>query len=152
MPKLLSVSRTHRHAVQIICGLALLFMGCVIYLLLRSETIALNRWGAAIGINTLIAPLRSAAQPLTIPDFVRYSLPDGLYCAAYILIMDAVWKGGKPSRVIASSLVPAIAVAHESLQGLGIVKGTFDTTDLLSYSLPLFIYLIIYACARKRNN
>jgi hypothetical protein len=130
-------------ATQIFWGVMLLFCGCAIYLLFRSQTINLYQWSAAAGFSSIIEPLRQSVHGWQIPNIVRFSLPDGLYCASYILLMDAAWKGGKASKRIAVSLIPLIAISHELLQGMGLVRGTFDLCDLACYAIPLIIYFAV---------
>lgn len=126
-----------------ILGAVFLISGCFIYLLLRSTNLNIYQWCSAIGLSTFIDVIRTSTQTWCIPHFVRYSLPDGLYCAAYLLIMDAIWK--KDSNIlkyVILSLVPIITISSELLQYVGIVRGTFDVYDLLCYFVPIFLYII----------
>ena len=126
---------------QIILGVLFLLGGISIYLLFRSETITLNQWFASLGMKETLGTLREGVSHWDVPSFVRFSLPDGLYCASYILLMDAVWKKNRrPLRLLAVSLIPLIAIIHELLQAAGMAKGTFDWGDLLCYSIPLLLY------------
>lgn len=127
-----------------VLGILLLLIGISIYLLFRSETITLYRWFASAGMKEAIDTLRESVRHWDIPAFVRFSLPDGLYCASYILLMDAVWKKSRHSlRLVAASLIPLVAIAHELLQAAGLARGTFDWSDLLCYSLPLLLYYLL---------
>ncbi len=129
---------------QIFLGGMLLLCACIIYLLFRSKSIYLYQWCMAVGLTDIIDQLRKGLQSWILPDFFRYSLPDGLYCASYILLMDVLWKRSRLSiRLLVVSAIPLIAVVHESLQAAGVVRGTFDWWDLLCYTLPLIIYLFI---------
>lgn len=88
-----------------------------------------------------------------VPIFVRYSLPDGLYSAAYIFIMDAIWYNDNGIQKYAiASFMPFIATCNEVLQYFGLVKGTFDIYDLMCYTLPLLIYLSIKATNNRFFN
>lgn len=76
-------------------------------------------------------------------DYTKFSLPDGLYCVAYILIVDAVWHNEKAKRHWIVALIPVIAIVNEIFQYFGVANGTFDWYDLISYATPLFLYLIL---------
>lgn len=128
-------------ASEVILGVAFLACGCAIYLLFRSKSLNIYQWCSAIGLSSFIDTLRSSVQSWNVSDFLKYSLPDGLYCAAYILIIDSVWHNDKGIiKNIIISLVPLVAVCNEFLQYLGLSKGTFDIYDLTCYVLPLFVY------------
>ena len=87
-----------------------------------------------------------------VPDFIKYSLPDGLYCAAYILIVDAIWQDSDSLiKHFIVSLVPVITITSEVLQFFGLVKGTFDYCDLILYSAPFFAYYLYKYYSLKFN-
>ena len=103
-------------------------------------------------LSDIIDSLRYVVQDWNITEWVRYSLPDGLYCAAYILIIDAIWKNdNRLIKYIIISLVPLVTITSEILQYYGIVRGTFDKYDLICYTLPPMIYLIYIYNSFKFN-
>jgi hypothetical protein len=125
-------------------GVFFLAFGCAIYLLFRSKTLYIYQWCATLGFSSAIDTLRLWVQNWNIPDFVRFCLPDGLYNAAYILLIDAIWHKDKGiMKIIIVSLVPLVTTSSELLQLFGIVRGTFDIYDLVCYSFPLLVYLSI---------
>lgn len=96
-----------------------------------------------LGLSDTIDSLRYVVQDWNMAAWVRYSLPDGLYCAAYILIIDAIWKKDNCLiKYIIISLVPIVTISSELLQYFGLVKGTFDVNDLICYMTPPTIYLV----------
>lgn len=87
--------------------------------------------------------MRAYTQTWVLPHVVRYCLPDGLYCAAYLLMMDAIWKENKNLlKYGILSIVPTATISSELLQYGGFVPGTFDIYDLLCYFIPTAIYII----------
>lgn len=59
-------------------------------------------------------------------------------------MMDAVWYKEKGLRkYLVISFVPIVTIVSEVLQFLGMVKGTFDIADLLCYTIPVVIYVIL---------
>ena len=144
MKCLIAIDRKQSTKVQVALGVLLLVGGISIYLLFRSTSINLYHWFGATGATGKLEILRQELSACELSDFVRFSLPDGLYCLSYILLMDVVWrKSGLLPRVLASSVIPVTAILHELLQAAGLAKGTFDWFDLLSYGLPWAAYLLI---------
>lgn len=138
---------------KIFLGVVFLMLGCVIYLLFRSKTLNIYQWCLSLGLSSCIDYARIFVHNWNMPFFIKYSLPDSLYCAAYILIMDAIWQDS--DRLIKHfiiSIVPAITITSEALQYYGVVKGTFDFCDLLLYAIPLIAYYIYKYHSFKFNN
>lgn len=128
---------------ELTAGAVTLFIGCAIYLLFRSPSINLYRWSSATVFGDIIIVMRQAVNSWNIPDFVKYSLPDGLYCISFILLMDALWHDSKSwARHIIILSIPLIACLHEVAQGIGIAEGTFDIADIACYVIPVIIYVI----------
>lgn len=135
--------KAQRTNIQLLWGVVMLLCGCSIYLLFRSKTINLYQWCSMLGISDIIDSMRMSIIGWEIPEFIRFSLPDGLYCASYILLMDAVWPDNGKYKKLTVSFIPIVAIIHELMQGLGLVKGTFDIIDLLCYATPLAIYCFV---------
>ena len=97
-------------AAQIVLSVLLLLGGVAIYLLFRSQTIVFYQWCIHLGLADFLSTLRQQVQSSDVPDFVRYSLPDGMYCASYILLMDALWRNsGRLTRLCFASFIPTVA-------------------------------------------
>lgn len=136
-----------------VIGFTLLLCGCLIYAVWRSRDTNICRWADGVGLGFLIDYLRSAFGSVDPGDFMRYNLPDGLYCTAYIILMDHLWRGHSRSvRILTVSIIPVAAIIHETLQWIGIAPGTFDLLDLLCYAVPYVAYLHgIYYKSKKTN-
>ena len=130
-------------ASEAILGVLFLACGCAIYLLFRSTSLNIYQWCCALGLSSPIDTLREQVQTWSISEFIKYSLPDGLYCAAYILIIDAIWhKDDTLVKYLIISIIPLVTIGSELLQYLGMVQGTFDIFDLICYSMPPMIYVL----------
>ena len=133
-----------RVASEAVLGVTLLLCGCAVYLLFRSKSINIYQWGSAIGLSDTIDSVRDKVQCWSVSDFIKYSLPDGLYCMAYMLIVDAVWHNSHDASTKAVILfVPCVAVCNEVMQYLRWTKGTFDVYDLVCYAFPLILYIFL---------
>ena len=131
----------------------MLLCGSAIYLLFRSKTLNIYQWCASLGLSGEIDSLRYAVSDWGLSEFVKFSLPDGLYCAAYILMMDSIWqKESGWLKHAVTLVVPLFTISTEILQYFGLVKGTFDVNDLLCYSFPPLIYILFNYNSLKFNN
>lgn len=128
--------------VKVLLATAFLFSGCYIYLVFRTRTLNLYHWCDMIGLSKCIESARFAARDWCVPEFVKFSLPDGLYSAAYILMIDAIWyKDDGLLKNCIIVIIPLFTILSEILQYFGLVKGTFDLMDLICYATPLLIYI-----------
>lgn len=128
---------------EVIIGVIFLTLGCAIYLLFRSKSLNIYQWCMLLELSDMIDLLRNSVQNWNISEWIRYSLPDGLYCAAYILFIDAIWHDDiRNIKYFIISLVPFVTISSELLQYFGLVKGTFDEYDLICYVIPPTTYLI----------
>lgn len=139
-----------RVIIELIIGILMLVCGGFIYLLFRSKSLNIYIWCSVIGLADYIDFMRNATREWNVADFIRFSLPDGLYCASYILVMDAIWNERSGIiKCLIISIVPIITIGSEILQYFGIVKGTFDVYDLICYAIPLITYFIIKFIKQK---
>jgi len=141
MPPFPLIPKQLRRTTTILLGLVTLTTGGVLYLLYRTRSLLVLHLADKIGLGSTIDQLRAQAPTLHVPEWVIYSLPGGLWAAAYILIMDAVARQlslGK--RLLLASVIPLSGITSELLQWPGLLPGTFDIIDILCYGLPLAIY------------
>lgn len=125
--------------IEFILALCLFLIGVSIYLLWRDEHLLIHRILHASGMDDLIVPLRKSVADINVPEWIRFALPDGLWSTSYILLIDVWVKRG----ILWTSFIPFIGVLSELLQLIGRLPGTFDTADLLAYSIPYFLYVLI---------
>lgn len=120
----------------------MLFMGGMLYLLFRDNSLLMFEWVRSVGLENSLNYARENTSWLFISDWVKYSLPDGLWCASYILLMASIWSNKKfLIRFIWTISLPCIAVITELLQLFGNMIGTYDTFDLICYIIPILIYI-----------
>ena len=131
-----------RQRLQILAGVILLVAGGLIYTLFRPTTLLGFRLTDAIGLSPLINNWRTALATQQPAAFIVYCLPNGLWSAAFILIMDRLFAH-QPlrQRLCWAAVIPGIGIAAELLQAVGIVPGTFDWLDILCYAMPYLVYV-----------
>ena len=81
---------------------------------------------------------------LLIPNWVRFSLPDGLWLFSFISLILITWK----NEINSSNLfwligLPIIALLSEIGQSISIVPGTFDWIDIAMYLFGFMLPFII---------
>lgn len=128
---------------QSIVSFLLLGLGGSVYLLFRPKTLLMFKWIESLGLSEYVDRLRGLVSGITLNHITLYSLPDGLWLASYIIVVNTiVSKNNKYYLLFWSLLLPFIAVIFELLQIPGIIPGIFDVFDLICYIVPLIIYLI----------
>lgn len=129
----------------------LLLAGGTIYVLLRSKQTLLNVLIDATGASG-VEEAREKASGLTIPEWIVYSLPGGLWSAAYILLIHALTMGERPGRrLLWAALIPALGVLSELLQQEKLLPGVADRWDVFFYALPYFIYFVYISLKTIRS-
>lgn len=105
-----------------------ILLGCSIYLLFRSENILLFQWVQKIGFESFLTTLRENSLSIKVPNWLLYSLPDGLWVYAFTAALFLFWKGKNSIWI----WIPIFtSVLFEVAQATKIIPGTFDFIDLL---------------------
>lgn len=133
-----------RHVnIQLVAAWACLLAGILIYLLFRSRLHLGFAVLDGVGLSSVVDAVRECVQDCSVPEFVRYCLPDGLWTSSYILFSDYYNRVAKPMRRLAMvCVIPLVGCVSELLQYAGVMPGVFDLMDLLCYALPFAIYLL----------
>jgi len=127
----------------------LLVAGGLIYLLYRPTSLLLFHVIDWAGGLRQVEQWRMAAGGYNPSDFTVYCLPNGLWAAAYVLLIDWVYaRHSVATRLAWAAVIPVIGILAELLQLVGIVPGTADILDVLCYAMPYLIY-IVYVILNK---
>lgn len=88
----------------------------------------------------------------SIPNFVKFTLSDGLWTMSFTYFLIGIWNGTKNNYIIAiTSLAPVTGIALEFLQYFHLINGTFDINDILTITLFYLITLNHYFYVTKNN-
>ena len=131
-------------SIKIFLAVLLLTIGGLIYIGFRSESLLMFEWYEHIGGYRYILSFRELCSQYEVSQFVKYSLPDGLWLLSYMILIGTIWGNNRCNtyRLFIYSM-PLIAVILELLQDQFSVLGTFDVLDILSYILAITIYGLI---------
>ena len=124
-------------------ALMLFFIGGLIYIVFRAETIRMFIWADYLGLSNWVNRIRTLCEDIYVNDFIRYSVPDGLWLLAYLLIIDIIWNESNIFKTAFIYVLPIIAILLEFMQLFGLFHGVFDIYDLISYFGALLIYKLL---------
>ena len=129
--------------------------GGIIYLLFRADSLLMFRWADAIGIKPALDNMRVFCMTIQMDkmSWFFFSLPDGLWAYSFTSFMLIVWglKFSKHS-IFWIAIGPILALGGEIGQAFGVVKGTYDLTDLVLCLIGSVLPVIIILRTNKNNN
>ncbi len=109
------------------------FMGGSIYIFLRSSEPVFFNWIKSAGLNNWVTTLRHNSFYIrdSFPDWVVYSLPDGLWAFAYSLLITSIWrKSSSWMKYFWLATIPVLVLGFEFLLYYGLIQGTFCIKDI----------------------
>jgi len=148
-------SRTHSYRLYIILSGLAIFLGGLIYILLRPSEHIFFGWIRAAGLGQWISPARSLSLPLSqlFPDWIIFSLPNGLWSFAYALLITSIWSGSTSwLKFFWMASIPLLVLGFEILQYPGIITGTFCIQDIAFGLSGLVLGIFIGTIKTKNNN
>lgn len=147
---------SHRLLILIsyVVAIILIIAGGMIYLCQRSLSLAMFRWVGLSSSSKWLMTLREMT-PDQLPEWIKYSLPDGLWSCAYVIFIGAIWKLEYPKCMTVALIMPLIGILSEVLQKIGLISGVYDNIDLIMYIIGglygwAFIYLLNYLNKKKQ--
>lgn len=124
-----------------------LLLGGLIYILFRTATLKMFSWYEIIGLGGLTHELRQFTFQFAdnIPEWILFSLPDGLWIFSYVSLMLFIWRNSVSIKnIFWISIIPILAIGSELGQLFGFVIGTFDIADLLLYTFGMILPFIFF--------
>jgi hypothetical protein len=107
-------------------------LGAFIYLTWRTTRLKAFGWFESWGLRDVIVWLRTTFNGVdeSLPEWVLYALPDGLWCYAATAFFARQWADSDTRWAWAWTLLaPALGCGGEVGQAIGIVPGTYDWWD-----------------------
>lgn len=127
-------TETRRRLISFIIASVTLFMGGMVYVLFRPMSLLMFEWFDSVGLLRFIWRMRIDTT-LLLPNWIEYSLPDGLWIFSYSLFIGCIWNFRLNKSFPFLLLLPLISVIDEILQMFHVVPGTFDVWDICAYIL-----------------
>jgi len=128
-----------------------LFLGGIIYVLWRDESLIMFRWFNDLGFGVKVHNIRLYAKPYAniLPQWVIFSLPQALWLLSGILLLKSIWGNDKHKGMkLWLIILLTMAFGIEYVQYLHWIPGTFDELDIglliggciISFVFIKFIY------------
>lgn len=135
----------HQRYTFALLSLLLLILGAIIYIYMRQNIIfVLN---LPFEFRTQISKEVCYGSPRYL---LIYVLPDALWYAALLLCQLALMSNSVVGKIILSTAIISPFVL-ELGQSVGLVNGTFDVLDLLSYLFVLTFFILWYKKSLKQS-
>lgn len=128
-----AITHYTRFAVEVIAPIVI---GAMIYVLFRTTNLLVFRWIEAIGLLQFTLQLRQLCSGVALPDWLLYSLPDGLWVFAFTRWIILIWDRAPPLAWLV--IGAALGVGGEFGQVIGIVPGTYQHLDMVFYISGFF--------------
>jgi hypothetical protein len=148
-------SRTRSNGFYLFLSALAVMVGGLIYILIRPTQSVFFKWIGISDPDHWLNPVRSMTTILgrLFPDWVVFSLPNGLWAFAYALIITRIWSGS-PSwqRYLWMGSIPLIVLGFEILQYPGIIRGTFCMQDIILGASGAVIGILVGYSKTKNNN
>ncbi len=117
-----------------------LIVGSLIYVYLRCSNVF------------FVGVLEHTCPKVIWADWIKYSLPDGLWVYSLTSLMIIIWKSytWKSFIWICSGLL--IAIISEFCQSIGVFPGTYDSLDIIFYLLAFGLALFNLSPITLKNS
>ena len=114
-----------------------LFIGCLIYILFRTDTLLYNKL-----LGNLFTPI--ASHNTFLQRILVFSLPDGLWAMSYTMLIFHLRNDKTLKTLIWSIIIPIVGILSEISQYYSLIPGTFDIIDLIMYFIfPIFVIKLV---------
>ncbi len=123
-----------------------MLIGGFIYILFREKNLLMFSWFHSMGLDNIINHLRNNISfNNQIPDWLIYSLPNGIWIYSLTSLMLVIWfQNLNKLQYLWLSTGPILGISAEFGQLIDIIPGTFDNTDLVfclfASITPFFIF------------
>ena len=125
-------------------AIILMAVGSLIYLVCRQDVIFIS-WIDHNLLNSIYLPISGHKHNILFYIFL-YCLPDALWFASLLMLQIPFVRFGTQNKLIFlfSVLLPFLL---ETMQCLGLIIGTFDWLDIITYFITIIIFVL---CERKQ--
>jgi hypothetical protein len=131
--KFLCFSQNTQYRICLLLSASALVLGGTIYILFYTSQPVFFNWIRAAGMNNWLSLARhySLSASSDLPQWIIYSLPDGLWAFAYAVLITGIWiRNHSGLKYFWMSTIPVLIIGLELLQYTGMVRGTFSFQDI----------------------
>ena len=120
--------------ILLILAILTISLGGLIYILLRPTESIFFGWIKTVGLGNELNRLRDLQLFITstVPEWIIYSLPNGLWAFTYAAIITHIWwRSQSILKFFWIATIPLLVLGYEFLQITELLSGTFCMQDLL---------------------
>jgi hypothetical protein len=143
---LLHISRYYSGGIYVMLSAFALLLGGIIYIFFRPSEHVFFDWIRAAGLDHWFNLARewSLSSGLLLPEWIVYSLPNGLWAFAYASLITMIWGKSKSwLKYLWMASIPVFVLGYEVLQYAMIIPGTFSIQDMVFGIAGLIIGIIV---------
>ena len=151
----LHFSQKYSNRYYVILSVFALSLGGLIYIFFRPSEHVFFGWIRAVGLDHWFKLLResSIASSLLLPEWIVYSLSNGLWAFAYALLTTIIWGASNSwLRYLWMASIPILVLGYEVLQYAMIIPGTFNLHDIIFGMAGLILGIILGLIINKPEN
>lgn len=140
------MKKDNYRSMPILLSLIAVCAGASIYILFRPAEASFLNWFALPESAQWLDALRvrSLSVRSFLPQWLVYSLPNGLWAFAYTLLVLSIWRGSSSILKYFWFLsIPLLVFGFEMLQFSGDLQGTFCLNDIIFSAIGISFGVII---------
>ena len=144
--------RNYRYWLPILLSAISIIFGGIIYILFRPIEPVFFRLFNLIGLEGWTSLVRRYTIPESgnLPEWLVYTLPNGLWAFAYTVLIFSIWGGSKSRlKYVWFVSIPILVFGFESLQLTGFIRGTFSFQDIFSGLIGIIVGIITVITTTK---
>jgi hypothetical protein len=141
-----SLSTGYFNLIYICLSAFALLAGGFIYIIFRSSEPLFFSWINSTRAIHWINIIRNSSLSLSkvLPEWIVYSLPDGLWAFSYSLLITGIWSRSKSLlRYFWFASIPLLVLGFEFLQFSRLIPGTFCLQDIALGIAGIFIGILV---------
>lgn len=127
-----------------------LFIGGLIYVGFRSKSLLIYSWVDNVSLNNLIIDFRNLLKSYQLQNWIKYSLPDGLW--TYSLTSSLCLLLKKRYQLYWFVLPFILSIGFELFQMFKIIRGTFDIIDLVVCFIAYLLSILFFKPYKYEKN
>ena len=121
-----------------------MLIGSIIYIVFRDKNLLMFKWFDILGLSNQINYIRLSFSETTIPNYILFNYPDGVWIYSFVSLMLILWKKIKSNfKYFWYFIAPILGIFAEIGQYINWVPGTFDFFDLIFFLLGSFLPFIL---------
>lgn len=131
-----------------------LFLGGMIYVIFRTDSLNMFGWFEQLHISDLVYKIRNSVHfsHSELNKTIINTAPGGFWTFSYSAFLLFIWKLEINSKNIFYFIfIPVMAIISEFFQLTCVISGTFDYSDIISYAMGALLPFLIHFKKLKIN-